>query len=245
MRYTSQPRAEVIELRSYPMKPLGRDSFIDNFEAHYLEEIERFGAVVMGQFRVLNDPDRFVWFRGFPDLATREPSLRAFYAGEVWKRHGPISMALFLRPLTVRVLRPLAGGNLTAGMTLKSTLSAFASGNCSVETGVVVVDIFRAAHGHRRDRLADLLRTSLLASEHEDSELRGILVAEERTDAWEEEVVRDPHEVVLVTAHRDRGTAKRHAETVAALSRQAGGDLTGPPTSMQLLPTMRSAMRFR
>src|SRR5688572_2345327 len=115
MRSGSNSAAAVIELRSYPMRPLSRDSFIDNFEAHYLQEIERFGALVMGQFRVMDEPDCFVWLRGFSDMAVREASLRGFYAGEVWKRHGQISMALFLRPLTVRLLRPLAGTDLTAG----------------------------------------------------------------------------------------------------------------------------------
>jgi hypothetical protein len=245
MRSSSSMSAAVIELRSYPMKPLGRDSFIDNFEAHYLEEMERFGAIVMGQFRVMDDPDRFVWFRGFSDLTLRAPSLRAFYSGEVWNRHGPISVALFVRPLTVRLLRPLDSTDLTAGTTLAATLSAFASGTCSVETGVVVVDIFRVAESHRRDEVAEFLRATSPALESKASELRGLLVAEERNDSWEEEVIRDVREVVLVTVHRDRAAAERHAETVANLTIQIGGDLTGPPTSMALLPTIRSAMRYR
>ncbi len=238
--------AKVIELRSYPMRPMGRDSFIDNFEAHYLEEIERFGAIVMGQFRVLGEPDRFVWFRGYPDMPARAPALKTFYAGEVWKRHGPISMALFLRPLTVRLLRPLDGTDLTAGMTLASTLSAFASGTCSVETGVVVVDIFRVAESQRRDELASFLRgASSPALEGNGSEFRGLLVAEEQTDSWEEEVIRDDHEIVLVTAHPDRAAVGRHAATIATIAGQIGEGLTGPPTSLALLPTMRSAMRYR
>jgi hypothetical protein len=227
------------------MRPLGRDSFIDNFEAHYLEEIERFGALAMGQFRVVDDPDRFVWLRGYPDMLRREPSLRGFYAGEVWKRHGPISMALFLRPLTVRLLRPLEGTDLTAGRTLAAALSAFAAGTCSVETGVVVVDIFRGAERSSRDELVNLLRRSVPPLEGRDSEMRGLLVAEERQDGWDEEVIRDVHEVVLVTAHRDSGAAERHTRAVAEMTGEFGGRLAGPPTSLALLPTMRSATRYR
>ena len=245
MRSGSNSTAAVIELRNYPMRPLGRDSFIDNFEAHYLEEIERFGAFVMGQFRVMDEPNRFVWLRGFSDMAVREASLRGFYAGEVWKRHGQISMALFLRPLTVRLLRPLAGTDLTAGATLASTLSAFAAGTCSVETDVVVVDILRAADSERRDGLADSLRGSARSLTGEDSELRGLLVAEERTDGWEEEVVRDLDEVVMVTAHRGPEAASRHARVVSDLVRRSRVELRGPPTSLTLLPTMRSALRYR
>jgi hypothetical protein len=235
--------AEVIELRSYPMKPLSRDSFIDNFEAHYLEEIERFGALVLGQFRVMDDPDCFVWLRGYSEMDRREPSLRGFYAGEVWKRHGEISMALFLRPLTVRLLRPLAGTDLTAGATLASALSAFASGICSVETGVIVIDTLRLADSRRREELEEVLRNVTL--EPEDSELRGLLVAEERTDGWEEEVIRDVHELIVVTAHRGAEAAMRHAESLSGLIGQSGVELSGKPTSRRLLPTMRSPLRYR
>jgi hypothetical protein len=234
--------ATVIELRSYPMKPLSRDSFIDNFEAHYLEEIERFGALVLGQFRVIDDPDCFVWLRGYSEMNRREPSLRGFYAGEVWKRHGEISMALFLRPLTVRLLRPLAGTDLTAGATLASTLSAFASGTCSVETGVIVIDTLRVTDSAGRDELGEVLRN---VTHVNDSELRGLLVAEERADGWEEDAIRDVHELIMVTAHRGTEAAARHTETLAGLVGQSGVELSEKPTSRRLLPTMRSPLRYR
>lgn len=44
MHSSSTSSASVVELRSYPMRPFGRDSFIDNFEAHYLEEMEPLGG---------------------------------------------------------------------------------------------------------------------------------------------------------------------------------------------------------
>lgn len=199
----------------------------------------------MGQFRVLDDPDRFVWLRGFADMAIREPAFRAFYAGDVWKRHGQISMQLFLRPLTVRLLRPLEGTDQAAGMTSATTLSSFATGTCSVETGVVVVDIFRAVESDARDALADILRSSFPTLESDVSEVRGMLVAGEKQDSWEEEVIRDPREVVLVTAHRDPAATWRHRDAVAVVTSQIGVDLTGPPVSLTVLPTMRSPMRYR
>lgn len=235
--------ATVIELRSYPMKPLSRDSFIDNFEAHYLQEIERLGALVLGQFRVMDEPNCFVWLRGYSEMSRREPSLRGFYASEVWKRHGEISRALFLRPLTVRLLRPLAGTDLTAGATLASTLSAFASGTCSVETGVVVIDTLRVTDSGQRDDLEEVLRTAKLGNE--DSELRGLLAAEEQTDGWEEVVIRDVHELIMVTAHRGVEAAERHTESLAGLIGRSGVELSGQATSRRLLPTMRSPLRYR
>ena len=147
-------------------------------------------------------------------------------------------------PLTVRLLRPLDGTDLTAGATLVSTLSAFASGTCSADTGIVVVDIFRAAEGKRRDDLVDFLRSYGQSLEHEVSEFGGILVAEEREDDWEEEVIRDVEEVILATVHRDRAAVDRHIEAMANRIGQVSLH-AGPPTSLALLPTMRSPMRYR
>jgi hypothetical protein len=235
----------IIEYRSYPMKPFGRDNFIDNFEAHFLVEMERFGASVLGQFRVIDDPDRFVWFRGFPDMVQRSASLDAFYSGDVWARHGDISKALFLRPLTVDLLRFFGGGNLAAGNTLAAALSAFAGGTSSVQTGVLVVDTFRATEVHRRDELVTRLQAAVTALEIEGAELRGLLVAEDGENDWPEQVICDPHEVVMVTAHQDHEVAELHSRIINEWAVQKAGKITDPPTTVQLLPTMRSAMRYR
>ena len=44
---------------------------------------------ILGTFRDLDDPDQFVWLRGFADLASRAPALEAFYTGSIWAR--PVS----------------------------------------------------------------------------------------------------------------------------------------------------------
>jgi hypothetical protein len=36
---------------------------------------------VVGQFRDTDDPDHFVWLRGFPDMETRAEALGRFYHG--------------------------------------------------------------------------------------------------------------------------------------------------------------------
>jgi hypothetical protein len=227
------------------MTPFGRDNFIDNFEAHFLVEMERFGASVLGQFRVIDDADRFVWFRAFPDMAQRSASLNAFYSGDVWARHGDISKALFLQPLTVHLLRYFGSSNLTAGTTRAAALSAFAGGTSSVETGVLVLDTFHAVEAHRRDELATRLRAAVSSLEIEGAELRGLLVAEDGENDWAEQVICDPHEVVVVTAHPDHEAARLHSRIINEWAVQKAGEITDPPTSVHLLPTMRSAMRYR
>jgi hypothetical protein len=74
-----------VELRQYTLHPRKRDVLIDLFEREFIETQEAVGITVIGQFRDLADPNRFVWLRGFPDMRSREESLKAFYYGAHWK----------------------------------------------------------------------------------------------------------------------------------------------------------------
>ena len=58
----------VVELRQYTTHPGTRDTLVRVFEQHLIEDQERCGMRVLGQFRDLGDPDRFVWLRGFADM---------------------------------------------------------------------------------------------------------------------------------------------------------------------------------
>lgn len=79
--------SEVFELRQYTLHPGKRDVLIELFERAFIEPQEAAGMRVLGQFRDLDDPDRFVWFRSFSDMAHRKEALTAFYGGPVWKAH--------------------------------------------------------------------------------------------------------------------------------------------------------------
>ncbi|MDX6283121.1 MAG: hypothetical protein QOH03_4192 [Kribbellaceae bacterium] len=89
------------------MYPGRRDELIEVFDEAFVEGQEAHGMHLVGQFRDLDDPDRFVWIRGFPDLPTREAALNGFYYGPVWKERGAeanVTMkdsdnALLLKPL--------------------------------------------------------------------------------------------------------------------------------------------------
>ncbi|MBN0047918.1 NIPSNAP family protein [Streptomyces actuosus] len=105
-------RPAVIELRQYTLRPGRRDELIDLFDREFVESQEESGAVVLGQFRDLDDPNRFVWLRGFRDMAARHHALTAFYGGPVWAEHGPQANATMIDSDDVLLLRPLsdAGG---------------------------------------------------------------------------------------------------------------------------------------
>ncbi|MGH7403909.1 MAG: NIPSNAP family protein, partial [Candidatus Rokuibacteriota bacterium] len=102
----------VVELRQYTVHPGARDALVRLFDEHFVESQERCGMSVIGQFRDLDDPDRFVWLRGFADMESRTRALEAFYGGPVWKEHGPAANATMVDHTDVLLLKP-AGG--TAG----------------------------------------------------------------------------------------------------------------------------------
>ena len=82
-----RPRDQVIELRNYVMQPGRRDVLIDLFEREFIEPQEALGGRVLGTFRNIDNPDRFVWLRGFADLDARYSALDGFYTSDIWKAH--------------------------------------------------------------------------------------------------------------------------------------------------------------
>lgn len=78
----------VVDLRQYTLHPGQRDKLIEVFDEAFVEGQEDRGMHICGQFRDLDDPDRFVWLRGFTDLAARVEALNGFYYGPVWKARG-------------------------------------------------------------------------------------------------------------------------------------------------------------
>lgn len=96
----------VLELRQYTLHPGKRDVLIDLFEREFIEPQEALGMWLVGQFRDLDRPDRFVWIRGFADMPSREAALKAFYGGPVWKAHREAANATMIDSSNVMLLRP-------------------------------------------------------------------------------------------------------------------------------------------
>ena len=89
----------VVELRQYTLVPNGRETLIALFEREFIETQEATGMTVIGQFRDLNNPDRFVWLRGFSDMEKRAAQLQEFYGGPVWKAHRDAANATMIAHL--------------------------------------------------------------------------------------------------------------------------------------------------
>jgi len=98
----------VVELRQYTLHPGRRDVLIELFDRELVEAQEAVGIAVLGQFRDLDDPDRFVWLRGFDDMPRRAQALGRFYGGPAWKAHSHQANATMIDSDDVLLLRPVA-----------------------------------------------------------------------------------------------------------------------------------------
>ncbi len=105
----SQVRCPVVELRQYTLHQGQRDVLIELFDREFVESQEALGITLIGQFRDLDDPDRFVWLRGFADMAARSEALPAFYGGPAWRAHREQANATMVDSDNVLLLRPSSG----------------------------------------------------------------------------------------------------------------------------------------
>lgn len=228
----------VVELRQYTLRPGQRDVLVELFDRALVESQEALGMRVLGQFRDLDRPDRFVWLRGFPDPGTRVAALTAFYGGPVWAAHAAAANATMLDSDDVLLLRPVGPG--------------LPAGDRSGPAGLVTATVYPVADEPAEQDLLDFLRAEadpVLAAAGRRP------VAELRTRTMVNDYpalpVREGEHVVVRLARHDGEAGHRayeagldrrprwRAEARGALLRR----LTGPPQHLRLRPTPRSALR--
>src|SRR5512140_3609405 len=107
----------IVELRQYTLHPGKRDVLIDLFDREFVESQEALGMKIIGQFRDLDNPDRFVWLRGFRDMPSRAQALKDFYGGPVWKAHREAANATMIDSDNVLLLHP---ANPTSGFEFRN-----------------------------------------------------------------------------------------------------------------------------
>lgn len=128
----------IVELRMYTLHPGRRDELIRLFERQFIESQEAVGMQVIGQFYDLDDPNRFVWLRGFNDMEARQQSLQAFYGGPIWQVHRDAANATMIDSDNVLLLRPSPG---SCGFTFKDT-SRPRLGSISKQDGFMAATIY-------------------------------------------------------------------------------------------------------
>jgi quinol monooxygenase YgiN len=236
----------VVELRQYTLHPGHRDALIELFERELLEPQEAVGMTVVGQFRDRDDPDRFIWIRGFQDMEARAAALAAFYEGPVWASHREAANATMVDSDDVLLLRPTEDG---AGFRLPDP------GEAPVGTGsgdgLVVATVCHLAAPADANLIAgfvNLLRPVL--TEHGGPVLASF-VTEHAPNTYPRLPVREGTQVLVwFAAFSDVASYDRHRAAIAASAawREALDEVLAPrlaaePISLRLAPTPRSRLQ--
>jgi hypothetical protein len=136
-----------VELRQYTLVSGGRETLIGLFEREFIETQEATGMTVIGQFRDLSNPDRFVWLRGFNDMDARATQLQAFYGGPAWKAHRDAANATMIDSDNVLLLRPTSPN---AGFGL-ANVSRAPVGSRIEREGILVATIYHMSTAKAAD----------------------------------------------------------------------------------------------
>ncbi|ROO86712.1 NIPSNAP protein [Actinocorallia herbida] len=230
----------VIELRRYTLRPGRRDELVDLFDREFVETQEAAGMSVLGQFRDLGDPDRFVWLRGFPDMEARRDSLTAFYGGPVWAEHGPRANATMLDSDDVLLLRPVSGGFGVSSAVRPPAGAAPPDGFVAIVVWSFPVQESEGAAAIR-DRLVPLLGETGPAP-------IAVLVTEHAPNTFPRLPVRSGENVVAVLAsYPGEAAARAHLAAVRAhpvVKEEATAGIAGARVEvLRLAPTGRSLVR--
>ncbi|MBL1097695.1 NIPSNAP family protein [Streptomyces coffeae] len=235
-------RPAVIELRQYTLRPGRRDELIDLFDREFVETQEETGMVVLGQFRDLDDPDRFVWLRGFPNMAVRHRALTAFYGGPVWAEHGSQANATMVDSDDVLLLRPPSAGSGFAVCPSKRPQAS-----APAPDRIVSATVWSFPPG-RSDGIA-LIQDGLLPVLRKTGPAPlAVLTTETAHNTFARLPVRTGENVAVVfTSYPDESAYRRHLAEVQAhpLIRDEvlpaiGREQTAAPRTLRLAPTGRS-----
>ena len=75
----------IVEVRSYRITPGKRDQFIKFFEERSIPALKSHGMKVVGPMVDVENPNKFVFLRGFPTMADLHRMKEEFYGGKLWK----------------------------------------------------------------------------------------------------------------------------------------------------------------
>ena len=247
MAHPAAPESpQVLELRQYTLHPGRRDELLELFEREFVETQEAVGIRVLGSFRDLDDPDRFVWLRGFADMAARADALASFYGGPAWQRHRDAANATMIDSDDVLLLRPLGCDQGLGAALLPRPPAADAPQAAGVFT--ITVCPLRASADPALQRAFDQHVHAWWVGVGGD--LLACWVTEPAANNFPRLPVREDEPVIAwLTRFDDEAAQRRHAALLAAsgcLARPPWRELlSGEATQLRLAPTPRSALRRR
>jgi quinol monooxygenase YgiN len=237
----------IVELRQYTLHPGMRDTLIELFDREFVESQEASGMKVIGQFRDMNNPDRFVWLRGFRDMPSRAEALKSFYSGPVWKAHGKAANATMIDSDSVLLLRP---ARPTSGFSLENSERP-APGTSEISKGLIVATIYYFSAPADADFVDIFERSMKPVLTDSGASILAYFMTESSANTYPALPVREgEHVFVWFSRFRDETAYEDHAAALArsprwrsVVSEKLAPRLKGPPEVLKLSPTARSQLR--
>jgi quinol monooxygenase YgiN len=238
----------IVDLRQYTLYPGTRDAFVELFDREFVETQEAAGMRIIGQFRDLGDPNRFVWLRGFADMPARAQALSDFYLhGAAWKAHAEAARAHMIDSSDALLLRPARAqsGFALAPPQRRPALDA------ALPPGIVVATVYPLSSPADGDLLGFFEDVVCPALRDAGATLLGSFVTEPSPNNFPRLPLREDENVfVLFTGFADLAAYHAHmtalgqnprwrAEIAPALLRR----IHGRPQVLRLAPTSRSQLR--
>jgi NIPSNAP len=224
---------QLVEFRNYQILPGAIEAFVEHFENHFLESQEELGMDIVGQFRVVDDTQRFVWIRRYLEPSSRGTSLRQFYTGPVWKEFGPRANELMVDHTDVHLLIP------------HSSASAFAPGHVphverrgdpAEPVSTVVAAFFEVDEAHGLSPATVSQMATVLEHAPGVAELGRLVTAA------------IPNDFAPLPVHEDRVALwllsdYDHGEAAVAVAEAIGEQSDLQMRTLRLTPTARSTLR--
>jgi hypothetical protein len=207
----------VVELRCYTRHPGRRDELIELFEREFIKPQERAGVQLHGLFRDPSRPDRFIWLRGFRDMASRKRALETFYGGPVWRAHHDAANATMIDSDNVLLLR-------------------FAPPQAHLDVRELLLPLYCATYSFATDRERDAFMRCFMTEsaprvERAGGTILAAFVNESSPNTFPALPVRGDSAFVLLVDGISRARLAEHVER--------------PSELFELVPTTRSRMQAR
>jgi len=240
-RPTQRTCCPIVELRQYTLRPGQRDTLIELFDREFVTSQEATGMTIIGQFRDLDNPDRFVWLRGFADMPSRARSLTDFYSGPVWKAHSKAANATMIDSDHVLLLHPARSESGFAPITTRAKAAS---------KGLVVATIYYFAAPVTDEFVGFFERGLKPVLEDNGASILAYFVTDPSPNTFPGLPVREGENVfVWLSRFRDHSAYEAHEVALARLPRwqselslELKRWLKGKPEVLKLSPTEGSKL---
>jgi len=230
----------ILELRQYTLHPGMRDVLIELFEREFIESQEALGMTLVGQFRDLDNPDRFVWLRGFANMEARAHALQQFYGGPVWKAHREKANETMIDSDNVLLLRP---ARETSGFSME-TAGRQRLGATADPGGLVVATICHLVDKSGDDFVNFFEQTIKPRLIRDNTSVVAYFVTEKHPNTFPALPVREDANVfVWFSSFPDHTANAESLDRAKAVANELVPGLKARPEILRLLPTPRSRLR--